>query len=539
MQRLFLEFVVRAALIAVGTAAVLKFLRVKTAGARHAAWASVVVLMLMLPVWTAWGPKAPLRVLPAIGAPGASRVIAPATAPSQDPLAQKLDLESSRPAPRSPALNWWTCMAGLYLFGVAMLLSRLAIGTLRAHLLIRRAANRDGRLTSSSCAAPVTMGWLRPTVILPECWPEWPPKQLGAVLAHEREHARRRDPLVQWLALLNRALFWFHPLAWWLERRLSGLAEEACDAAVLEGGHDPYEYSEWLLEMARSVVRSGARVKVLGMAMPGSFLTSRIRQILEGRPAPHLTRARMVCAIAACAIVSVTFAVGAVDHRKPEPGAMRVPAHTMEATGDARVAPPPAPKSLDTRMRPVPRPAALLAQVRTPPPTGPATSTTAQSTKDPMYKDRRLLAMYFDIPAMTDADLARAVGAAQKFIRTEMQPQDVLAIMTYRGGTVRVLQDFSDDRDKLAQTLQQLTAPQSPNSADVSTADRPSAVLRTAIQMLGSLSGKKSLLFFTSGASNGRQSQAELLEIRDALVQAHIAMYPIDSRGLVAEQPKP
>ena len=45
------------------------------------------------------------------------------------------------------------------------------------------------------------------------------------------------------------------PLAWWLERHLSALAEEACDAAVLARGHDPYEYSGYLLELARSVGR--------------------------------------------------------------------------------------------------------------------------------------------------------------------------------------------------------------------------------------------------------------------------------------------
>ena len=54
---------------------------------------------------------------------------------------------------------------------------------------------------------------------------------------------------------LNRAVFWFHPLAWWLERRLSALSEEACDAAVLARGHDPFAYSEYLLGLARAMRR--------------------------------------------------------------------------------------------------------------------------------------------------------------------------------------------------------------------------------------------------------------------------------------------
>ena len=73
------------------------------------------------------------------------------------------------------------------------------------------------------------------------------------------------------LLCLNRAVFWFHPAAWWLERHLSALAEEACDNVVLARGYNPRDYSEYLIDMARSVMRSGARLNVVGMAMPGSF----------------------------------------------------------------------------------------------------------------------------------------------------------------------------------------------------------------------------------------------------------------------------
>ena len=114
-----------------------------------------------------------------------------------------------------------------------------------------------GRLTSAACASPVTVGWLRPVVILPETWQEWSHNKLDAVLTHEHAHVRRRDPLVQWFALLNRAVFWFHPLAWWLERRLSVLAEQTCDDAVLARGHDPHDYSEYLLDTARSLGVAG------------------------------------------------------------------------------------------------------------------------------------------------------------------------------------------------------------------------------------------------------------------------------------------
>jgi beta-lactamase regulating signal transducer with metallopeptidase domain len=79
-------------------------------------------------------------------------------------------------------------------------------------------------LTSDRCVTPITVGWFAPVLILPRDWSRWPAEQLAVVLTHEQEHARRHDPLVQWLALFSRAMFWFHPLAWWLERRLAALA---------------------------------------------------------------------------------------------------------------------------------------------------------------------------------------------------------------------------------------------------------------------------------------------------------------------------
>jgi len=310
MQPMLMECAVRAMLIAIGTAAVLAMLGVKTAAARHAAWSGVVLAMLVLPLWTAWGPKAALRVLPQGAARAAAVLHAPAPLSARPVVA---DRAPNNPAPSRHGWNWGTIALGAYLLGVCALLLRLGIGTARARRLLRHAASDDGVMVSPCCSAPVTVGWLHPSVILPPGWREWPEGKLNAVLAHEREHARRRDPLVQWLALLNRALFWFHPLAWWLERRVCALAEEACDGAAIAHGHDPRDYSEYLLEFARSVEHSGSRIQEWGMAMPGGFLGQRIHQILAAAPAPRTSRARLACAAAACTLAAVVFTAGRLD----------------------------------------------------------------------------------------------------------------------------------------------------------------------------------------------------------------------------------
>ena len=295
---ILIESAIRVTLIAAVVGLVLFTMRIKTAAVCHKVWTSVVVCMLLLPAWVAWGPKASIPVLRPDPTPAVTVVSPPSSA---EPVSTTAVSPVSNPDP-SPAREGGGYIA-IYLIGVGVFLLRLAIGTIRAN-----------RLTSASCVVPVTVGLLHPRIILPKNSRDWPQAQLDAVLAHEGEHVRRRDPLFQWLALLNRALFWFHPMAWWLERRLSGLAEEACDAAVIARGYDPREYSEYLLDLARSVQRAGARIDAVGMAMPGVGLKYRIRRILSGAPIPTISRPRMACTFAVCAAAAAILAAGTLVH---------------------------------------------------------------------------------------------------------------------------------------------------------------------------------------------------------------------------------
>ena len=307
MLSLLLGCIVRSSLIALSTGFVLAILRVKSARVRHTAWASVVVFMLALPVWSVVGPKAVVRVFE-LG-PAAVAVAA----------AADVSVMTGGVAIHPAAQRFWSAeriFIAVYLLGLIALLARLAIGTVRMESLRRLGRLVDGKLTSDACAAPITVGWLKPSVILPVRWPNWSGDHLNAALEHEREHARWRDPLVRWLALVNRAVFWFHPLAWWLERRLTTLAEEACDAAVLAHGHDPLEYTDYLLETARAMQRAGARVHAAGMAMAGGSLPGRIQRIVDAAPVPRTSRGTIVCAGAACMMMSGLFLASAVNYER-------------------------------------------------------------------------------------------------------------------------------------------------------------------------------------------------------------------------------
>lgn len=474
MERLMMECAARAALIALATAAILPLLRVRSAAARHVAWTGVLIWMLLLPAALLWGPRASFQLLPPL----------PDTPIAEAPISLPVQLISTAvaaPASGIPARQWnWP--AAIYLAGAGLLLARLALGTLRARALMRRAVNWEGVLTSADCTAPVTVGWIRPVILFPENWREWGSSQLAAVLSHEGEHIRRRDGLIQWLALLNRAIFWFHPLAWWLERKLDALAEEACDAAVLARGHDPREYSACLLEMARSVAESGMRLRAIGMAMPGSALPRRIRRILASNPAPRLTRARAVAMTFACLSVSALFAAASVDR-------------------EASIPEPPLP------------PAAPAAPVQKTSPEG-----------ELRYKSRRLLVLYFDLDSLDADSHVRAIAAGSRFIETQMQPADLASIMTSHAGQVKVMEDFTDDHEKLLRDIDYFSGfiPQEFSIRE------PLDGLRAATRLLTRLPQKKALIYFSNGNPAAAASQEEIQSLTDSARQANVAFYPID-----------
>lgn len=117
------------------------------------------------------------------------------------------------------------------------------------------------------------------------------------------------------------------------------------------------------------------------------------------------------------------------------------------------------------------------------------------------YKDRRLIAMYFDLTALPPEDKLRALEAAQKFIRTQMTPADLVSIMRYGGSSVDVLQDFTDDHNRLLSILETLIVGENQQSEDI-TDDASAADTGAAF---GQDSGEFNLLIQTDNSPRYRQ----------------------------------
>jgi len=178
------------------------------------------------------------------------------------------------------------------------------------------------------------------------------------------------------------------------------------------------------------------------------------------------------------------------------------------------------------------------------------------------YKDRRLMALFFDFSGMPQPDQIRAQNAALKFIDQQMTPSDMISIMSFTN-KLQVLEDFTNDRDRLREVIESFRIGEASELAveaatgneeegedtgaafeadetefNIFNTDRKLGALESAAKMLSSLPEKKALIYFSSGVGKtGSENQSQLRSTVNAAVRANVSFYAIDARGLMASAP--
>lgn len=161
--------------------------------------------------------------------------------------------------------------------------------------------NRIEMLLSRDSLEPGIFGIARPVLIWPNGISErLEDAHLKAILAHELWHVRRRDNLAAAIHMLVEAIFWFHPLVWWLGARLIEERERACDEAVLELGGERQVYAESILKVCEFCVGSPLAC-VSGVT--GADLKKRIAHIMSETIARKLNLTRKLLLSAAGLVV--------------------------------------------------------------------------------------------------------------------------------------------------------------------------------------------------------------------------------------------
>ena len=193
--------------------------------------------------------------------------------------------------------------------------------------------------SSRSTLEPGVFGILRPLLLWPAGISEHlQDAHLEAILAHEVQHVRRRDNLAAAMHMVVEAIFWFHPLVWWMGSRLVEERERACDEEVLRLGSQPHIYAESILKTCEFCVASPLAC-VSGVT--GADLKQRIVRIMTQGSADKLSFLRK--------LLLATIGIGAVA-APIVAGLMKTPLATAQS---AQTNTQPQPRRVDGSEQPI------------------------------------------------------------------------------------------------------------------------------------------------------------------------------------------
>lgn len=345
--------------VLLGIAAIVQAVIYRRASAamRHLVWTLAVIGVLLLPILSLVLPEWAVvtrtaATTAADASPAADGVEEPAAlARPSSSLAKAAEWT---PVPRPAAgislrgmaatadkLSWSIVIAMMYAAGVFAMLIYLTLQRWSVRRLAHEATDlRDGEWTrllresaasigvhrlvrllrSRECSMPMAFGTRRPAILIPAMADIWPEDRRRAVVLHELAHVARYDCLTQSLAFAACTMYWFHPAAWWVARRLRIERELACDDRVIAAGAQAREYAGHLLEIAYSLGSQRAPALAVTMARPRQ-LEGRMLAVLDlarNRSVPAL-RVRVAGAvIAAALLLPLASATSTVVAGEPE-----------------------------------------------------------------------------------------------------------------------------------------------------------------------------------------------------------------------------
>jgi uncharacterized protein (TIGR03435 family) len=231
-------------------------------------------------------------------------------------------------APRQPTnVSLPAILFGVWACGFLVIGCRWVQWWMRVRADVRAASRLPMEIGIPVVSSPVlrepgVFGIFRPVLLLPAGMAE----QLNeaewkAILAHELCHARCYDNLTAAVYMLVETIFWFHPLVWWIGKRLATERELACDEEVLRLGSEPKVYAEGILKVCELYLESPLEC-VAGVT--GSNLRRRIRAIMTHRGTEKVSMAKKL-ALAVAGMAAIALPVGV--------GMMNAPAIHAESAG--------------------------------------------------------------------------------------------------------------------------------------------------------------------------------------------------------------
>ena len=333
--------------VALAAALCARLLRNAPARYRHALWVAALVLGIALPAWsqynlsvdstTATLPSSRAEIIPRKGD-------APAAIPARTGRPDTLNADGGSVFQLETLLHGRRrTLPGLppLMFGIALAYALFLLHRLNA---LRRAWNETKRIRrsvyapmipeemrtvaaqcgasfklrnvrlrcSSRVDAPVTIGWRKPVIILPESFfhADWPAETLLSVLGHEMAHIARRDFVLNIFYELLRLPVSFHPLASLVTRQINRTRELACDELVAGRVLAADAYARSLVRVASALVTPAGRAYSLGSlgVFDADILEERVMRLIEKRGRVSLRAGRLLTAASFSLLLTVALA---------------------------------------------------------------------------------------------------------------------------------------------------------------------------------------------------------------------------------------
>jgi TonB family protein len=304
----------------------------------------------------------------------APQTIIPATKPATDPSPQASTITANLITTARLLILIWllgVVLASTLLLREVVRLTRVAMGATTVHqsswcellheVSLALRLRRDIRLLKNPKASVLgTWGTIRPRVLLPRESDSWSSERKRVVLGHELAHVKRNDWLIQVIAEIARAVYWFNPLFWIACAELRRESEHACDNAAIRLGArigiDGPAYASHVLDLVRTLKHAGQSGAV-ALAMAG---TSNLERRLIAMLNPSLNRGVATRGKIAAVVLSalcLTLPLAAMYSKPPAPGGTVTPLtepvlHIPATIAPAAVAPP---TLQQTKPRPIER----------------------------------------------------------------------------------------------------------------------------------------------------------------------------------------
>ena len=171
---------------------------------------------------------------------------------------------------------------------------------------INSVGRRTQLLVSSCVAAPMSLGFLHPAIVIPRTLVDTlSDSELEHVILHELGHLRRRDDWTNLAQKLIEALLPIQPAVYWIGHRMSIEREMACDDWVIQATGEAESYASSLTRVAELSRWTHADILAAGATGNRSQLFSRVHHMLDRtrNAAPKLSFAPLGAAVAAIGIL--------------------------------------------------------------------------------------------------------------------------------------------------------------------------------------------------------------------------------------------